>query len=289
MTHIGTAASGIAGAIPPLRCLGDYPGDGSHDLSGAGAERHNESQVDSPRAISHPGQRRGVSRRPRTERSVRSPGQLPESLHGSARGDGSSSGRACCPGALDPPLEHASHAPLGQPDAVRARALHSRRESISAVISPVSDTAGASTTEVYRVADGDTITITAGKTFRKLQGRSLVTYAYNGQVPGPRLEIMQGETAIVRFRNETDLPSSIHWHGLRLANANDGVPGLTQPPVPPGVSSSTGCTHRIRGCSGITRIIARTSRRIWGWPGNILVRRRSTGGSTRHRSVPDAG
>jgi suppressor of ftsI len=96
------------------------------------------------------------------------------------------------------------------------------------------DTAGASSTEVYRVADGDTITITAGKTFRKLQGRSLVTYAYNGQIPGPRLEIMQGGTVTVRFRNETDLPSSIHWHGLRLANANDGVPGLTQPPVPPG-------------------------------------------------------
>ncbi len=38
----------------------------------------------------------------------------------------------------------------------------------------------------------------------------------------------------VRFRNQTDLPSSIHWHGLRLANADDGVPGLTQPPVPPG-------------------------------------------------------
>ena len=97
-----------------------------------------------------------------------------------------------------------------------------------------STTAAAGSSKVYRVADGDTITITAGKTLRKLHGRSLVTYAYNGQVPGPRLEIVQGGTAVVRFRNETDLPSSIHWHGLRLANANDGVPGLTQPPVPPG-------------------------------------------------------
>ncbi|HEV8177214.1 MAG TPA: multicopper oxidase family protein, partial [Gemmatimonadales bacterium] len=35
-------------------------------------------------------------------------------------------------------------------------------------------------------------------------------------------------------RNLTDAPSSIHWHGLRLANADDGVPGLTQPPVPSG-------------------------------------------------------
>ncbi len=87
---------------------------------------------------------------------------------------------------------------------------------------------------MYRPRDGDTITITAGKSLRKLHGRSLVTYAYNDQVPGPRLEMVQGETVIVRFRNETDLPSSIHWHGLRLANASDGVPGLTQSLVPPG-------------------------------------------------------
>jgi suppressor of ftsI len=92
----------------------------------------------------------------------------------------------------------------------------------------------ADSSEVYRVIEGDTITITAGKAFRRLGGRSLVTYAYNGQLPGPRLEIPEGGTAIVRFRNETDLPSSVHWHGLRLANANDGVPGLTQPLVPPG-------------------------------------------------------
>jgi suppressor of ftsI len=97
---------------------------------------------------------------------------------------------------------------------------------------PASKDAG--TSEVRRLVNGDTITITAGPTYRKLGGRSLVAYAYNGQVPGPRLEIAQGGTVIVRFRNQTDLPSSIHWHGLRLANAHDGVPGMTQPLVPPG-------------------------------------------------------
>ncbi len=85
-----------------------------------------------------------------------------------------------------------------------------------------------------RLSDGDTLTLTAGKALRSVRGRPAVTYAYNGQVPGPRIELAQGATVTVRFRNQTDLPSSIHWHGLRLANANDGVPGLTQPPVPPG-------------------------------------------------------
>ncbi|MDQ3222313.1 MAG: multicopper oxidase domain-containing protein, partial [Gemmatimonadota bacterium] len=94
--------------------------------------------------------------------------------------------------------------------------------------------ADASPSRTYRLADGDTITLTAGKVGRALRGHALVMYAYDGQIPGPRLEIPQGATVTVRFRNLTDLPSSIHWHGLRLANADDGVPGLTQPPVPPG-------------------------------------------------------
>jgi len=92
----------------------------------------------------------------------------------------------------------------------------------------------ASPTRTYRLSDGDTITLTAGMVGRTLHGHPLVMYAYDGQIPGPRLEIPQGATVNVRFRNLTDLPSSIHWHGLRLANANDGVPGLTQAAVPPG-------------------------------------------------------
>ena len=93
---------------------------------------------------------------------------------------------------------------------------------------------GAMASRGYRLSDGDTITLTAGKVGRTLRGHELVMYAYDGQIPGPRLEIPQGATVTVRFRNLTDLPSSIHWHGLRLANADDGVPGLTQPAVPPG-------------------------------------------------------
>ncbi|WP_300034139.1 multicopper oxidase family protein [uncultured Roseobacter sp.] len=57
---------------------------------------------------------------------------------------------------------------------------------------------------------------------------------FNGSSPGPELRLRQGETLAVRFENHTDQPSSIHWHGIRLPNAMDGVPGLTQPLVQPG-------------------------------------------------------
>ncbi len=61
-------------------------------------------------------------------------------------------------------------------------------------------------------------------------------WGYNGAVPGPVLRMRRGETMTVRFRNELDVPSSVHWHGIRGINAMDGVAGLTQDPVPPGES-----------------------------------------------------
>ncbi len=59
-------------------------------------------------------------------------------------------------------------------------------------------------------------------------------WGFNGSSPGPELRVRQGDTLAVRFENGTDQPSTIHWHGIRLENAMDGVPGLTQPLVQPG-------------------------------------------------------
>lgn len=59
-------------------------------------------------------------------------------------------------------------------------------------------------------------------------------WGYDGGVPGPVLRMRQGETLRVNFRNELEQPSTIHWHGIRIDNAYDGVAGLTQEPVEPG-------------------------------------------------------
>ena len=57
---------------------------------------------------------------------------------------------------------------------------------------------------------------------------------FNGSTPGPELRLRQGERISVSFENGSGRPSAIHWHGIHLDNAMDGVPDLTQAAVPPG-------------------------------------------------------
>ena len=85
-----------------------------------------------------------------------------------------------------------------------------------------------------KLKDGDTLDLSAGFVRRTIRGNEFVMYAFNGMVPGPLIRVAQQATITVRFHNRIDLPSSIHWHGLRHENKDDGVPGLTQDEVPPG-------------------------------------------------------
>ena len=89
-------------------------------------------------------------------------------------------------------------------------------------------------TRVMKLADGDTLDLTAMLVRRTIRGRSFAMYGFNGQVPGPLIRVAQNATITVRFHNRIDLSSTVHWHGVRLDNAFDGVPGLTQDSVPAG-------------------------------------------------------
>ncbi len=59
-------------------------------------------------------------------------------------------------------------------------------------------------------------------------------WCYGGGVPGPDIRVHQGERLRVVLENRLPEETTIHWHGVRLPNAMDGVPHLTQDPVPPG-------------------------------------------------------
>ncbi len=84
---------------------------------------------------------------------------------------------------------------------------------------------------VVEMADGDTLDLSVSLVHRELLGRSYVMYGYNGQYPGPLIRANRGSTVVVRVTNEVELSTSVHWHGVRLDNRFDGVPGLTQAPI----------------------------------------------------------
>ena len=83
---------------------------------------------------------------------------------------------------------------------------------------------------------GDTITLEPGLVATTIRGKPITLFAYNGSVPGPLIDVKQGTTLNVRFRNSLDAPGSIHWHGIRLDNPFDGAVGLTQAQVARGDS-----------------------------------------------------
>ncbi|TQF85225.1 multicopper oxidase family protein [Elioraea sp. Yellowstone] len=59
-------------------------------------------------------------------------------------------------------------------------------------------------------------------------------WTYGDSVPGPEIRVRQASRLRVEFENQLPQETTIHWHGVRVPNAMDGVPHLTQPPVPPG-------------------------------------------------------
>lgn len=72
-------------------------------------------------------------------------------------------------------------------------------------------------------------------------------WGYNGSMPGPTVEAVQGDKVRFVVHNELPEATSLHLHGLELPNAQDGVPGLTQDAIPPGKTGVTELTLHQNG------------------------------------------
>ena len=59
-------------------------------------------------------------------------------------------------------------------------------------------------------------------------------WGYNGQSPGPTIEVVEGDRVRMFVTNRLPESTSVHWHGQRLPNGMDGIVGLNQPPIEPG-------------------------------------------------------
>ena len=69
-----------------------------------------------------------------------------------------------------------------------------------------------------------------------LDGVEVDAYAFNRLVPGPRLQLVEGDRVRINFRNALPESTTVHWHGLIVPNEMDGPAEITQKPVPPGGS-----------------------------------------------------
>jgi FtsP/CotA-like multicopper oxidase with cupredoxin domain len=65
-------------------------------------------------------------------------------------------------------------------------------------------------------------------------GESIDAWTYNGTLPGPLIRARVGDRLIVHFTNHLATSTTVHWHGVRVPIEMDGVPGVSQPEVPPG-------------------------------------------------------
>jgi FtsP/CotA-like multicopper oxidase with cupredoxin domain len=66
--------------------------------------------------------------------------------------------------------------------------------------------------------------------------RHVEAWTYDGGLPGPLIRVRVGDRLIVHFSNRLPTPTTVHWHGIRLPNRMDGVPGHSQPEVQPAES-----------------------------------------------------
>lgn len=67
-----------------------------------------------------------------------------------------------------------------------------------------------------------------------INGTTTEARLFDGQLPGPMIRAKEGQTLNATFCNKMGEPTSVHWHGARLPNNQDGVPGITTPEIQPG-------------------------------------------------------
>ena len=77
-------------------------------------------------------------------------------------------------------------------------------------------------------------TFEAAPSQMSLGSQSISTWTYNSMLPGPPIRLVEGDTLRVTVKNRLPAETTIHWHGVPLINAMDGVPGVTQPAIQAG-------------------------------------------------------
>lgn len=98
----------------------------------------------------------------------------------------------------------------------------------------IADLQSAKQSKVVELKNGDIYNLTASIVKKKINGIEVKMLAYNGSIPGPLLKIPQDTEVTINFKNDTDVDTALHSHGVRLDNKFDGVVDVTQKAIPVG-------------------------------------------------------
>lgn len=140
--------------------------------------------------------------------------------------------------------------------------------------------------ETVYLSDGDEYEIVAEYVKKEVGNRTLRMMAYNRSVPGPFIRADEGSEVTIKFTNLTDLDQTIHSHGIRVDNLNDGVPYVTQDPVPPGGTYTYTINFRDGGVSWYHPHTRDDYGQELGLYGNYIVEPSSGYPSSVNREVP---
>jgi len=88
--------------------------------------------------------------------------------------------------------------------------------------------------KTVELKNGQSYNLTASIVKKTINNGTVKMLAYNGSIPGPIIKVQQGSEITIHFTNNTDVPTTLHPHGVRVDNAFDGVPDVTQKAIPVG-------------------------------------------------------
>ncbi len=91
-------------------------------------------------------------------------------------------------------------------------------------------------TAAYKIVDGVKVfhLIAEPIEWEVASGLTIHTWGFNGSVPGPMIEVAEGDKVRIYVTNKLPASTTVHWHGILIVCGMDGVAGVTQPAIPPG-------------------------------------------------------
>jgi len=126
-------------------------------------------------------------------------------------------------------------------------------------------------TQIMNLEDGDKVDLSIDIIKKEIAGNEIRMFGYNGQIPGPLLHVKQNSVIYVNVTNNLDTDTTVHWHGLRLNNSFDGVPGVTMETQKPGESFEYELDFKDEGIYWYHPHVREDYQQELGLYGNMLV------------------